>query len=68
MQTIVIIFTILLVITVGTVVATKFGRFKDADDDGIPDKVEDFVEDTVDDAKEVVKKFTRKKPGRKKKK
>lgn len=68
MQTIVIILSILLFTAVGIIVATYLGKFKDSDADGIPDEVEDFVEDTVDDAKEVVKKFTRKKPGRKKKK
>ncbi len=67
MEAIIIILSLLLFAAVGMVVATKFGYFKDADKDGIPNEVEDFVEDTLDDAKEVVKKFTRKKPGRKKK-
>ena len=68
MEAIIIILSLLLFAAVGMVVATKFGYFKDADKDGIPNEVEDFVEDTLDDAKEVVKKFTRKKPGRKKQK
>ncbi len=67
MEAIIIILSLLLFAAVGMVVATKFGYFKDADKDGIPNEVEDFVEDKLDDAKEVVKKFTRKKPGRKKK-
>jgi len=67
MEAIIIILSLLLFAAVGMVVATRFGYFKDADKDGIPNEVEDFVEDKLDDAKEVVKKFTRKKPGRKKK-
>ena len=67
MEAIIIILSLLLFAAVGMVVATRFGYFKDADKDGIPNEVEDFVEDKLDDTKEVVKKFTRKKPGRKKK-
>ena len=67
MEAIIIILSLLLFAAVGMVVATRFGYFKDADKDGIPNEVEDFVEDKLDDAKEVVKKFTRKKPGRKNK-
>lgn len=68
MQTIVIILSILLFAAVGIIVATYLGKFKDADKDGIPDSVEEFVDEKTGEVIEVVKKFTRKKPGRKKKK
>ncbi len=68
MQTIVIILSILLFAAVGIIVATYLGKFKDSDSDGIPDEVEEFVDEKTGEVKEIVKKFTRKKPGRKKKK
>ena len=68
MQIIVIILSILLFAAVGIIVATKLGKFNDSDADCIPDEVEEFVDEKTGEVKEIVKKFTRKKPGRKKKK
>lgn len=73
---------VLVVIAAGVYVATKyFKKFKDEDNDGIPDVVEDKfedvkekvvdikedVEDFIEEVKDVPAKLTRKKPGRAKK-
>jgi len=73
---------VLVVIAAGVYVATKyFKKFKDEDNDGIPDVVEDKfeevkdkvedikedVEDFIEEVKDVPAKLTRKKPGPRKK-
>jgi len=57
MQVIAILFTIILFTIVGVVIATKFGKFKDKDADGIPDKVEDKVDEKVSIIKKFFNKF-----------
>lgn len=71
----------LVVIAAGVYVATKyFKKFKDVDNDGIPDVVEDKfqevkgkvkdikedVEELIEEAKDIPAKLSRKKPGPKK--
>jgi len=57
MQVIAILFTIILFTVVGVVIATKFGKFKDEDADGIPDQVENKVDEKLSIFKKFLNKF-----------
>ena len=56
METVVIRLSILLFICVGVIVATKLGKFSDADQDGIPDLIETKFDEIKTKIEELKKK------------